>query len=56
MIVKSQSAEIPSDFSGGFVKISTGSMPDKPEFSISYGTGINSVTHFNDHYRNKWLI
>ncbi len=53
MIVKSQSAEIPSDFSGGFVKISTGSMPEKPEFSVSYGTGINSVTHFNDHYRNK---
>ncbi len=53
MIVKSQSAEIPSDFSGGFVKISTGSMPDKPEFSVSYGTGINSVTHFNDHYGNR---
>ena len=53
MIVKSQSAEIPSDFSGGFVKISTGSMPEKPEFSISYGTGINSITHFNDHYRNR---
>jgi len=53
MIVKSQSAEIPSDFSGGFVKISTGSMPDKPDFSISYGTGVNNITHFNDHYSNK---
>lgn len=53
MIVKSQSAEIPSDFSGGFVKITTGSMPDKNEMSISYGTGINTVTHFNDQLRTK---
>lgn len=53
MIVKSQSAELPSDFSGGFVKITTGSMPEKSETIISYGTGINSVTHFNKQLRNK---
>lgn len=53
MIVKSQSAEIPSDFSGGFVKITTGSMPDKNELIVSYGTGINTITHFNDQLRTK---
>lgn len=52
MIVKSQSAEIPSDFSGGFVKITTGSMPEKSETSISYGVGLNSITHFNGFYGN----
>lgn len=55
LIVKSQSADIPSDFSGGFVKITTGSMPEKNELIISYGTGINSVTHFNDQLRTKTL-
>ncbi len=53
MIVKSQSAELPSDFSGGFVKITTGSMPEVSEFTISYGMGMNSVAHFNDQYRTK---
>jgi hypothetical protein len=55
LIVKSQSADLPSDFSGGFVKITTGSMPEKNELIISYGTGINTVTHFNDQLRTKTL-
>jgi hypothetical protein len=56
MIVKSQSAEIPSDFSGGFVKITTGSMPEVSESTLSYGMGMNSVTHFNDQYRTKGYL
>ncbi|MDP3436428.1 MAG: outer membrane beta-barrel protein [Bacteroidales bacterium] len=56
MIVKSQSAEIPSDFSGGFVKITTGSMPEVSESTISYGMGMNSVAHFNDQYRTKGYL
>ena len=52
MIVKSPSAELPADFSGGFVKISTKSMPDKNEMSISYGMNLNSSTHFLDHFYN----
>ncbi|EKD32089.1 MAG: hypothetical protein ACD_77C00178G0005 [uncultured bacterium] len=52
MIVKSPSPEIPADFSGGFVKITTKSMPDKNEFFISYGMNANSETHFNDHFYN----
>ncbi len=52
MIVKSPSAEIPADFSGGFVKMTTKSMPDKNEMIISYGMSANSQTHFNDHFYN----
>ena len=53
MIVKSPSAEIPSDFSGGFVKILTKSMPDNNDFSLSYGMNFNTVTQFNDHLFNS---
>jgi len=52
MIVKSQSPEIPADFSGGFVKITTRSMPDKNEILLSYGMSANSQTHFNDQFYN----
>lgn len=52
MIVKSPSPDIPADFSGGFVKITTKSMPDKNDFFISYGMNANSETHFNDHFYN----
>ncbi|MEN6619020.1 MAG: outer membrane beta-barrel protein [Rikenellaceae bacterium] len=52
MIVKSQSPEIPADFSGGFVKITTRSMPDENEILLSYGMNANSQTHFNDHFYN----
>jgi TonB-dependent receptor len=52
MIVKSPSPEIPADFSGGFVKIATKSMPDKNEMFITYGMNANSETHFNDHFYN----
>ncbi|MDX9782158.1 MAG: outer membrane beta-barrel protein [Bacteroidales bacterium] len=53
MIVKSPSAEIPSDFSGGFVKILTKSMPDVNDISISYGMNFNTATHFKDHLFNS---
>jgi len=52
MIVKSPSAEIPADFSGGFVKIMTRSMPETNNILISYGMNLNSSTHFNDHFYN----
>jgi len=52
MIVKSPSADIPADFSGGFIKISTRSMPDKNEILFSYGMNANSQTHFNGHFYN----
>ncbi len=52
MIVKSQSAEIPSDFSGGFIRIETGSMPEENETILSIGTGFNSSTHFSKQLYN----
>lgn len=52
MIVKSPSAEIPADFSGGFVKINTKSMPEENQMFLSYGMNANSQTHFNEHFYN----
>lgn len=48
MIIKSPQPELPSDFSGGFVKILTKSIPGENLTSISYGAGINTKTHFQD--------
>lgn len=53
MVVKSQSADLPADFAGGFVKITTGSMPDENDLKLSVGTGISSTTHFGDFFINK---
>ncbi|NCB97114.1 MAG: TonB-dependent receptor, partial [Bacteroidia bacterium] len=52
MIVKSPSAEIPADFSGGFVKIMTKSMPEVNDMLFSYGLNFNTVTHFRDQMIN----
>lgn len=52
MIIKSPQPELPSDFSGGFVKIMTKSIPNENLTSISYATGINTKTHFNDFQYN----
>ena len=48
VIAKSYSADLPGDFCGGFIKISTKGMPDKSSFGIGVGTGINTETHFHD--------
>ncbi len=47
LISKSFSADLPGDFSGGFIKIITKGMPSEDSFSVSVGTGINSETHFD---------
>jgi TonB-dependent receptor len=47
VIVKSPAPELPADFSGGFVKITTKNLPEKNSFFISYGTGISQGTTFN---------
>lgn len=39
VIIKSPAPEIPADFSGGFVKITTVNLPEKNSFFVSYGTG-----------------
>ncbi len=47
IIVKSPAPELPADFSGGFVKITTTNLPEKNSFFVSYGTGIGQGTTFN---------
>ena len=48
MIVKSPAPELPADFTGGFVKVATKSVPDENSLQISYGVNINTLTHFRD--------
>ena len=48
MIVKSPAPELPADFSGGFVKVATKSVPEENSLQVSYGININTMTHFRD--------
>jgi len=51
MIFKSPAAELPADFSGGFVRISTKNLPEKNGAFFSYGTGFSENTTFGDFYK-----
>lgn len=51
MIIKSPAPELPADFSGGFVKITTVNLPEKNSIFVSYGIGIAEGTTFNDFQR-----
>lgn len=53
MIVKSPQPELPSDFSGGFIKITTKGAPTENYTEINYGTGINTKAHFHDFKSSK---
>ena len=46
-ILKSFSADIPADFTGGIVDIETKSFPDEPFFSYSLGSNFNFNSSFN---------
>lgn len=46
LIIKSSAPELPADFSGGFVKITTVNLPEKNSYFFSYGTGFNQGTTF----------
>ena len=48
MIVKSPAPELPADFTGGFVKVATKSIPEENSIQVSYGININTRTHFKD--------
>lgn len=48
LVYKSPSPEIPGDFSGGFVKITTKGVPDHNRMDFGYTTGFNTRTQFND--------
>jgi TonB-dependent receptor len=47
VIVKSPVPELPADFSGGFVKITTTNLPEKNSAFISYSVSANQGTSFN---------
>ncbi|MFI3287188.1 MAG: TonB-dependent receptor [Rikenellaceae bacterium] len=46
IISKSFTADLPGDFSGGFIQVISKGMPDESSVKISLGTGINSQTQF----------
>jgi len=52
LIYKSPSPEIPGDFSGGFVKITSKNVPDENRIEVSYTTGFNVKTQFNSYRYN----
>ncbi len=60
VIIKSPSPELPADFSGGFVKITTVNIPEKNSFFFSYGTAVAQGTtngNFKSYQGNNtdWL-
>lgn len=48
MVFKSPSAELPADFSGGFVQVATKNIPDGNTFNLSYQMGFNTNATFRD--------
>ncbi|MDR1681768.1 MAG: TonB-dependent receptor [Candidatus Symbiothrix sp.] len=48
LIYKSPSPEIPGDFSGGFMKITSKGVPDNNRIELGYTTGFNVNTQFDD--------
>ncbi|HOT16183.1 MAG TPA: carboxypeptidase-like regulatory domain-containing protein, partial [Bacteroidales bacterium] len=52
-ILKSPTAELPADYSGGFIKISTTGIPDENRFSVSYGTALRQYTTFSDYRKER---
>lgn len=53
IIVKSAAPEFPADFTGGFIQLTTKSIPEENSFNISIGTNVNTETHFRDFLSTK---
>ncbi|MBL7839118.1 MAG: TonB-dependent receptor [Cyclobacteriaceae bacterium] len=53
LVFKSPSPELPGDFAGGAVKITTKSIPDESSITVGYSLGYRAGTSFNDFYRGK---
>lgn len=49
-VVKSSTADLPADFTGGMVNIITKDFPTQEEYSVSVGTSFNPDMHFNSNY------
>jgi hypothetical protein len=52
-ILKSPTAELPADYSGGFIKISTTGIPSENRFSVSYGTTFRQYATFGDYLAER---
>lgn len=52
-ILKSPTAELPADYSGGFIKISTTGIPSRNGFSVSYGTALRQYATFGNFLMEK---
>ncbi|MCO5724373.1 TonB-dependent receptor [Robiginitalea marina] len=50
LVVKSSTADLPADFTGGVIDIVTKDLPTRPEYSVTAGVSYNSSMHFNDNY------
>jgi outer membrane receptor for ferrienterochelin and colicin len=51
MVFKTPAPELPGDFSGGFVKLTTKDIPEANLYSFSVGTSFTPGTTFNDFYK-----
>lgn len=50
LVYKNLSPELPADFSGGFVKVTTKDLPVRNQISLSYGTGFRTHSVFRKHF------
>jgi TonB-dependent receptor len=50
MVLKTATAEMPADYTGGLVNIQTKDFPGERIFDVSVGVGYNPSMHFNDDY------
>ena len=59
LIVKSPGAHLPAEFSGGFLKIQSKSIPQENSIDLQYSTGINTSTGFKNFIsinKNNWNL
>ncbi len=52
-ILKSPTAELPADYSGGFIKISTTGIPGENRFFVSYGTAFREYSTFSNFMKEE---
>ncbi|NNF34285.1 MAG: TonB-dependent receptor plug domain-containing protein, partial [Saprospiraceae bacterium] len=50
LVVKTFTADLPADFTGGVVNINTKDFPEERSSSVSLGIGFNPSMHFNNQY------
>ena len=53
MVYKSPSPDLPGEFSGGVVKVSTTDIPEKTNFTVNYASGFRTGTTFQPFVMNE---